>query len=339
MLLRNPYYLLFWAMLAGACLSAQAQQAALLFRGMTESELVENQGQPQSEMGRQTKKIMLYDWGTAELREGRLYSTEGKEMSFMTPDGYSQFTFSALEGWKFNGKPVELSFRVTEAPEDAPETTVEGVKFYRPGEEEPKTLPKGVQMDGVPPPKPEPAPEPIAEPEPEPQPEPEPEPEPEVETPPAEPEPAEDALAEDMAEAEFDDYDYFGDYEEYEPTTSEVIVGYAIQFAIVFVLTLIIIKISFEHKGFPVLMNQLILLSLAMSVVSIVVEVALVAINMDSVYIIQAVNYVALSALIYLMTDVTQAVTAMSIALIARGVTYVVNWILFLLLLNFGFGF
>ncbi len=311
------------AVLTGA---AQAQKAAL-FRGMTELEIIEALGEPDSEMGRASKKILKVDGVTLELRLGRLYSVDGMEMDYVAPDGYSQFTFLSSQGWTFNGEPVDNNFRFTEAPEDAPPSKVKGVSFYRPDEEEDSGRPNVTigspppsEEEAAPPPAPvqvEPSPAPV---------------EPIVEE---EPAPEGFSSAEDYAYNEFDEYDdmmYYEDYEEPEPTMTEKIVAIAIRLLVGFVLTVIIIKIAFENKGFPVLLPQLLMVSGIQALVSLGLDLGFEAVGMHSWAVEQGVEFISLSVLIYFLTDVQQSITAMSIALIARTVTFVVNYLIMLAL-------
>ncbi|MFB9899054.1 hypothetical protein [Cerasicoccus arenae] len=300
---------------------------------MTEQEMIEALGTPVSEVGRQSKKILIYTGGSAELRTGRLYSVDGLTMAYMAPDGQSQFTFSMSSGWSLNGEPIDSKFRFTPPVENLPPPPDTGVKFYRPGEEADKEPPQGVNFAPPPVKAPPPPPPSVVEPDPQPV---------------AAPPPVEDA-SNDLAEAEdvvfdedmaeYDEWDEWEDYEEYELTPMQKAIELAISVIIQFVLTLFILKVAFENKGFPVLWKQLLPLSLSMALVALGVDFLMAAVGIDMWEVNQAINYLALSGLIVLFTDVQRATTAMTIALIARSVTYVVNWVLLLLLLNYGFGY
>lgn len=87
--------------------------AADLFRGMTEPEIIEAIGPPNSEMGRSSKKVLMYTGGSLELRLGRLNTADGFDMDYMAPDGVSQFVYMTGQGWTLNGEPVPANYRFT----------------------------------------------------------------------------------------------------------------------------------------------------------------------------------------------------------------------------------
>jgi len=319
----------------GVVLPAQAQS---LFRGMTEAELIESAGPARSEMGSSAKKVLMYGWGEAELRQGRLYNADGMTMDYFAPDGKSQFAYSSSRGWTLNGQPIDANFRFTAKPDNAPTNEVQGVSFYRPGEENQLTaLPADVQVGAPPPPPPPPPPAEVVKPE-------APAPQPSAAEGPVVEE--EEMAPEGFSSYEDNDYDeddmsYYGDafYEEYEPTTAEKIIEMAVRLLVEFVLTLIIVKIAFENQGFPVLMKQLLPLALLQGIVSFALDLGFEAIGYHSWAVEQGIEFITLSTLIYMLTDVTQAMTAMTIAIIARTVTFFVNMGLVFLIVNYGFGY
>ncbi|WP_309398246.1 hypothetical protein [Cerasicoccus maritimus] len=261
--------------------------AADLFRGMTEDEVIAVLGNPNSSMGRSNKLILMYGDAEVELRAGRLYTARGRDMDYLAPDGQSQFAYASGRGWTLNGQPVPLSYRYTVANqtvEQAIEPTVEA-----PPEPEPETV--------------EPVAEPTVEPE---------------------------MDYDEYDDYEYDEFDEFYDeelYADYEPTTMELTIAVALRFLIEFIITLIVVKISFEQKGFPVLMPQLFMLSLAQGFISFLLDCGFIALNFHNWMIEQGIEFVTLSTLIYLITDVTQSITAMTIAAIARPLTFFAYWV------------
>ncbi|WP_269542502.1 hypothetical protein [Cerasicoccus fimbriatus] len=85
--------------------------AADLFRGMTEQEIIDAIGPPNSEIGRTSKKVLMYTGGSLELRLGRLNTADGFDMDYMAPDGVSQFVYMTGQGWTLNGEPVPANYR------------------------------------------------------------------------------------------------------------------------------------------------------------------------------------------------------------------------------------
>lgn len=150
------------------------------------------------------------------------------------------------------------------------------------------------------------------------------------------PEDTEEELSADYSE--FDEWDEEYLYDDYTPSAMDTAISITIQFIVGFILTVIIIKIAFEQKGFPVLMPQLLLVSGIQAVVSLCLDLAMASVGYDSMFLEQGVEFISLSVLIYLITDVQTSITAMSIALIARGVTFVVNYLIALTVLM-GFGY
>lgn len=289
--------------------------AADLFRGMTEPEIIEAIGPPNSEMGRSSKKVLMYTGGSLELRLGRLNTADGFEMDYMAPDGVSQFAYMTGRGWTLNGEPIDADFRFTADRHLIEQTKdIEGVTVYSASEEastEAQTTEETAEPDMAPI-------DQIVE----------------ENLPPGD----------EMEDGEYDDYydDEFYDeefYADFELTPMEQAIELAISFFITLGLTIFIVKMAFEQKGFPVLIPQLLLVSVALSITSLGADLLMAAMNFDSWQVAQLIDYIALSCFIMLFTDVKQAQTAMTIALIARSVTFVVNWVLLMLLLNYGFGY
>lgn len=277
-------------------LFATALSAQTLFRGMTEQELIEARGEPTSEAGSSTKKVLMFQGVTVELREGRLYSVEGEQMEYMTPDGGSQFNYMTSTGWTYNGEPVGSDFRATSDP-----SVVAVDKENSSTQQSQAQENRGLEEATTPVP------------------------------PPMKAQPDESAMGEeDWAEDDLSAYEDWEEFEYEEPTLQEIIIELAILFIVEFLLTLLILKIAFEQKGFPVLLPQLLLISILMSIISLGASLGLEAIGFESWALYQGINYIALSVLIYLISDVRESVTAMTIALIARGVTAVVNYFILL---------
>ncbi|WP_309382074.1 hypothetical protein [Cerasicoccus frondis] len=316
-----------WLQMLLLCLAVSmtsSVHAANLFRGMTEQEVIEAMGPPESEMGRAAKRVMNYPGGSLELRSGRLYSADGFAMDYMAPDGTSQFSFITGRGWTLNGNFIDSQFRFTPEPSfgpQTPQTSGTASPSVEDNEAEPTPTPS------LPPATPSEDEEPLP--------------------PMPEAQPTIQEFAMDMEDIPTDSYEdyisedlemflngegYPDEEVEEEPSTLFMVVSYIVLFFVEFGLTIIILKLSFEMKGFPILFGQLILLSLLMSIFAITLEVILDLIGMNGWMIKVPLNLFALTGLILLMTDVKEFATAFSIALISRVATIIVVVVTFLLL-------
>lgn len=105
--------------------------------------------------------------------------------------------------------------------------------------------------------------------------------------------------------------------------TIELIVGFFLEM----IITLIVLKIAFSVVGFPAIWRQLLLLSMAVSLSSVLVALVLDAGIMNPVR--NGLSFILLLILIPKMTDVREWSTAISIAITARLVSIVLMWLIF----------
>lgn len=110
-------------------------------------------------------------------------------------------------------------------------------------------------------------------------------------------------------------------------TEKERLTHILIGFIIEVVITLIVLKIAFSLTGFPVLLRQLILLSLAVALGGAMVDYVIHAGIYNPVR--NGLSFILMLLLIRQMTDVREWSTAITIAITARIVSIIVMWLAF----------
>lgn len=116
-------------------------------------------------------------------------------------------------------------------------------------------------------------------------------------------------------------------YGEAPPSSAEKTIELIVGFFLEVIITLIVLKIAFSVVGFPALWRQLLLLSMAVSLSSVMVAFVFDAGIMNPVR--NGLSFILLLILIPKMTDVREWSTAISIAITARLVSIVLMWLIF----------
>lgn len=111
------------------------------------------------------------------------------------------------------------------------------------------------------------------------------------------------------------------------PSSAEKMAQLMVGFFLEVIITLIVLKIAFSVVGFPALWRQLLLLSIAVSLSSVMVAYFFDAGIMNPVR--NGLSFVLLLILIPKMTDVREWSTAISIAITARLVSIVLMYLIF----------
>lgn len=118
------------------------------------------------------------------------------------------------------------------------------------------------------------------------------------------------------------------DYIEYEGSSRSRIQQIVIAFGIELVVTLLVLSIAFQISGFPSVFRQIFLLSLAVAIVGVILDLVL---GTDPLSPIRSVaGLLVLLSLIRQLTDVREWATAIKIAIIARVVSFIMIWVLLL---------
>jgi len=102
--------------------------------------------------------------------------------------------------------------------------------------------------------------------------------------------------------------------------------GILIGFTVEAVVTLVVLAIAFQISGFPCILRQLVLLSLAVAVTGVLFDLTFQADLLNPMR--SGMAFIALLVLIRQMTDVREWTTAIRIALIARVISTAIIWLI-----------
>ena len=102
----------------------------------------------------------------------------------------------------------------------------------------------------------------------------------------------------------------------------------AITFGIELVVTLIVLSIAFQISGFPIIFRQILLLSMAVAMVGVIIDLLLSSNPLNPIR--TAAGLIVLLLLIRQLTDVREWATAIKIALVARIISFAMIWLLIL---------